>query len=69
MDRPIDEIKKAEAAMQELLRAAMELRRQVDVACEQNPQETAELRKAATALENEIQKIKDYLRQWRQSIQ
>lgn len=69
MDRPIDEIKKAETAMQELLKAATELRRQVDVACEQNPQETAELRQAAAALEKEVQKIKDYLQQWRQTIQ
>lgn len=69
MDRPIDEIRKAETAMRELLAAAAELRRQVDLACAQNPQETAELRKAAASLEQEVQRIKDYLQQWRQSIQ
>ena len=69
MERPIDEIKKAEAAMQELLKAATELRRQVDLACAQNPEDTAELTKAAAALEKEVQKIKDYLQQWRKTIQ
>jgi hypothetical protein len=69
MERPIDEIKKAEAAMQELLKAALELRRQVDLACAENSDETAELRNAAAALEKEVQRIKDYLQQWRQSIQ
>jgi hypothetical protein len=69
MERPIDEIKRAEGAMQELLKAAAELRRQVDLACAQNSEETAELTKAAAALEAEVQRIKDYLQQWRQSIQ
>jgi len=69
MERPIDEIRKAEAAMQELLKAAIELRRQVDLACAQNPEETAELMKAAAALEKEVQKIKDCLQQWRKTIQ
>jgi len=69
MERPIDEIRKAETAMQELLTAAAQLRRQVDLACSENPEETAELRKAAAALEHEVQRIKDYLQQWRQSIQ
>jgi hypothetical protein len=69
MERPIDEIRKAEAAMQELLKAATELRRQVDLACAQNPEETAELMKAAAALEKEVQKIKDCLQQWRKTIQ
>jgi hypothetical protein len=68
MERPIDEISKAEASMQELL-AAGELRRQVDLACAENPEETAGLRKAAAALENEVQRIKDSLQHWRQSIQ
>ncbi|HVN20056.1 MAG TPA: hypothetical protein VMU05_14820 [Dongiaceae bacterium] len=69
MERPIDEIKRAEASMQELLKATSELRRQVDLACAQNPEETAELTKAAATLEKEVERIKDYLRQWRQSIQ
>ena len=55
--------------MQELLKAATELRRQVDLACAQNPEETAELMKAAAALEKEVQKIKDCLQQWRKTIQ
>jgi len=69
MERPIDEIRKAESAMQELLKAAAELRRQIDLACVEKPEETAELTKAATALEKEVQRLKDYLQQWRQSIQ
>jgi predicted nucleic acid-binding Zn-ribbon protein len=69
MERPIDEIRRAEGAMQELLKAATELRRQIDLACAQNPQETAELTKAAAALEAEVQKTKDHLQQWRQRIQ
>jgi hypothetical protein len=69
MERPIDEIRKAERAMKELLTAAAELRRQVDLACVQNPEETAELRKAAASLEQEVQRIKEYLQRWRQSIQ
>ena len=69
MERPIDEIKRAEGAMQELLNATAELRRQVDLACAQNPEETAELTKAAAALEAEVQRIKDCLQQCRQSIQ
>jgi predicted nucleic acid-binding Zn-ribbon protein len=69
MERPIDEIRKAERAMQELLAAAGELRRQIDLACAENPEETAELRKAAAALEKEVQRIKDSLQRWRQSIQ
>lgn len=68
-ERPINEIRKAEAAMQELLKAATELRRQIDLACIQNPEDTAELTKAAAALEREVQRIKDYLQSWRQSIQ
>jgi len=68
MERPIDEIKRAESAMQELLKAATELRKQVDLACAQNPEETAELIMAAAALEKEVQRIKDYLEQWRRSI-
>ena len=69
MERPIDEIRKAEAAMQELLAAAGELRRLIDLACAENPEETAELRKAASALEKEVQQTKDSLQRWRQSIQ
>jgi hypothetical protein len=69
MERPIDEIRKAEAAMQELLAAAAELRRQVDLACAQNSEDTVELRKAAADLESQVQRIKDSLQQWRQSIQ
>ena len=69
MERPIDEIKKAEAAMRELLSAAAELRRRVDLACAQNPEETAELMKAAAAFEKEVERIQQYLLQWRKSIQ
>ena len=69
MERPIDQIKKAEEAIRELTNASAELRKQVDAACAQNPEETAELMKAAAAFEKEVQRIKEYLQQWRQSIQ
>jgi len=69
MERPIDEIKRAEAAMQELLKAATQLRKQVDLACAENPEETAGLINSAAAPGKEVRKIKDYLQQWRLSIQ
>jgi predicted nucleic acid-binding Zn-ribbon protein len=69
MERPIDEIKKAEEAMRELMKAASELRHQVDLACAQNPEETAPLTQAAAALEKEIERIQQYLEQWRRTIQ
>jgi len=68
MERPVDEIRKAEAAMRDLLEAAAELRRRVDLACAQNPEETAELMGAAAAFEKEVERIQQYLQQWRQSI-
>lgn len=69
MERPIDQIKKAEESMRELLKAAAELRRQVDIAQAKNPEEAAELVKAAAGFEKEAQKIQQFLQQWRQSIQ
>lgn len=69
MERPIDQIKRAEQAIRELVHAAAELRRQVDLACASNPEQTAELIKAAEGFEKEVQRIKEYLCQWRQSIQ
>ena len=69
MERTIDEIKKAEQAMQELLDVAAQLRKQIELASEKNPEQIAELVKAAAGFEREAQKIKDYLQQWRQSIQ
>ncbi len=69
MERPIDEIKKAEEAMRELMKAATELRRQVDLACAQNPSETAELMQAAAGLEKEIERLQQYLQQCRRNIQ
>jgi hypothetical protein len=68
MERTIDEIKKAEQAMQELLRIAAQLRREVEVAGAKNPEKLSELVNAAVKFEKEAQKIKDYLQQWRQSI-
>lgn len=67
MERPIDQIRKAEEAMRELLKAAAQLRQQVENAG--NPQQLAELIKAAAEFEKEAQKIKESLQQWRQSIQ
>jgi hypothetical protein len=69
MERTIDEIKKAEQAMQELLKIAAQLRREVEIAGAKNPEQLAALVNAATKFENEAQKIKDYLQRWRQSIQ
>jgi hypothetical protein len=69
MERPIDEIKKAEQAMQELLKIAAQLRREVEIAGAKNPETLAVLVEAAAKFEKEAQKIKDYLQQWRQSIQ
>jgi predicted nucleic acid-binding Zn-ribbon protein len=69
MERTIDEIKKAERAMQELLNVAAQLRKQIELASEKNPEQIAGLVEAAAGFEREAQKIKDYLQQWRQSIQ
>lgn len=69
MERPIDQIKKAEAAMKELLEAAAQLRRQVNDACAQNPDETAELVAAAERFEKEVQRIDQWLQQCRRGIQ
>jgi seryl-tRNA synthetase len=69
MERPIDQIKQAEQSVEELLKAAKELRQKIDFACAQNPKETAELMKAAASFEKEIERIKDYLQQCRQGIQ
>ncbi|HEV3512927.1 MAG TPA: hypothetical protein VGS05_14570 [Candidatus Sulfotelmatobacter sp.] len=69
MERPIDQIKKAEQAMQDLLKAASQLRQQVEIAGAKDPQHLAELVSAAAKFEREAQKIKESLQQWRQSIQ
>ncbi len=68
-ERPIDQIKKAEEAMRELVAAATELRRQIAFACAEHPAETAELARAAELFEQEVQTIKERLQQWRQAIQ
>lgn len=68
-ERPIDQIKKAEEAMRELVKAATELRRQIAFACAEHPDETAELVRAAESFEREVQTIKERLQQWRQGIQ
>ena len=69
MERSIDEIKKAELAMQELLKVAAQLRKQIDEVGSKNPEQLASLVNAAANFEREAQKIKDFLQQWRQSIQ
>lgn len=69
MERPIDQIKKAEAAMKELLEAAALLRQRVKDACAQNPDETAELVAAAERFEKEVQRIDEWLHQCRRGIQ
>jgi hypothetical protein len=68
-ERPIDQIKKAEEAMRELVAAAAELRRQIAFACAEHPDETVELVRAAESFEREVQTIKERLQQWRQGIQ
>ena len=69
MERPIDQIKQAEQSMQELQKAARDLRRQIELACAQNPEETAELTRAAAEFEKEIERIQEYLQQWKRGIQ
>ena len=69
MERTFDQIKKAEAAVKELLDAAAQLRREVEIACAGNPEETAELVAAAARFEQEAQRIDQTLRAWKQSIQ
>jgi predicted nucleic acid-binding Zn-ribbon protein len=69
MERPIDQIRQAEQSMQELQKAAKELRQQIELACAHNPGETAELTRAAAAFEKEIERIQDYLQQWKRGIQ
>ena len=68
-ERPIDQIKKAEEAMRELVAAAAELRQKIAFACAEHPAETVELVHAAESFEREVQTIKERLRQWRQGIQ
>ena len=55
--------------MQELLKVAAQLRRDIQVAGEKNPGTLAELVKAAEAFEKEAQRIQQSLQQWRQGIQ
>ena len=69
MERPIDQIKQAEQSIQQLLKAAKELRQKINLACAQNPEETAILMKAAASFEKEIERIREYLQQCRQGIQ
>jgi hypothetical protein len=69
VERPIDQIKKAEAAMKELRQAAVELRRQINAACAQNPDEITELVAAAERFEKEVQRIDEWLQQCRRGIQ
>jgi hypothetical protein len=69
VERTIDQIRKAEEAMQELLKVAAQLRREVQIAGEKNPGALAELVKAAEAFEKEAQRIQQSLQQWRQGIQ
>ena len=69
MERPIDQIKQAEQSIEVLLKAAQELRQKIDLACAENPEETAELRKAAASFEKEIERIQEYLEQCRKGIQ
>ncbi len=68
MERTIDQIKQAEHAMQQLLKVAAQLRREVENAGARNPEQLKDLMNAAEKFEKEAQKIKDYLKQWRQSI-
>ena len=55
--------------MQGLLKIAAQLRREVELAGTKNPEKLAALVNAAAKFEKEAQRIKDYLQQWRQSIQ
>jgi hypothetical protein len=67
-ERQIDKIKEAEGAVQELLRAAAQLRQQIEEIQSKDPSQLTELLEAAQAFENEIQKMTDALESWRREI-
>ena len=67
-ERQIDKIKKAEGAVQELLQAAAQLRRQIEEVQSKDPEHLSELLRAAEAFENEIQKMTEALEGWRREI-
>jgi uncharacterized coiled-coil DUF342 family protein len=67
-ERQIDKIKEAEGAVQELLRAAAQLRRQIEEIQSKDPEHLTDLLDAAQAFESEIQKMTDALESWRKEI-
>ena len=67
-ERQIDKIKEAEGAVQELLRAAAQLRQQIEEIQSKDPEHLTELLDAAQAFEDEIQKMTDALESWRKEI-
>ncbi len=67
-ERQIDKIKEAEGAVQELLSAAAQLRRQIEELQSKDPEHLQDLWAAAQAFENEIQKMTDALESWRKEI-
>lgn len=67
-ERQIDKIKEAEGAVQELLRAAAQLRRQIEEIQSKDPEHLKDLLDAAQAFESEIQKMTDALESWRKEI-
>jgi polyhydroxyalkanoate synthesis regulator phasin len=66
--RQIDRIKEAEGAVQELLRAAAQLRQQIEELQSKDPEHLKELLTAAEAFEKEIQKMTGALESWRKEI-
>ena len=68
-ERQIDQIKKAEEAMRELLAIAAQLRSEVEKAADKSPSALSELREAAEKFEKEAQAIRDALGKWRRGIQ
>lgn len=67
-ERQIDKIKKAEGAVQELLQAAAQLRRQIEDVQAKDPEHLGELLHAAESFESEIQKMTEALESWRKEI-
>jgi DNA-binding ferritin-like protein len=67
-ERQIDKIKEAEGAVQELLEAAAQLRRQIEDVQSKDPEHLTDLLQAAEAFEKEIQKMTEALESWRREI-
>ena len=68
MERQIDRIRQAEAAVRELLEVAAQIRQEVETAGAKDPYQTKELLEVAEGFELEAQKLRDSSREWREDI-